>query len=182
MEDKYVELEQSYREDTVGRKYNRKTTSEMPPRTKGGCSDVVEHNLNKPMSRLEFLSLPKDLRKVYIDFLRQKFRAGDARIAEMLGMSASAFSMQAKRAGARQKYHFKPSELKAEAWKAFLHGAHEEECAPEVRKPEMRVAAKQLHLEIIGKFDASFIEQMILLNFNKEDNVKVSITVSLADA
>ena len=175
MFDKSEGWEEVYFEDTKGRKYRRSIMTKQPTKNKGKAKDLARYNLDKRMTRVEFLKLPEDLRKLYIERLRETYCVGDVRIAEMLGMSVSAMSQQLKKIGARSKVKMKPSDLKVDAWQEFLDGG----ATPS--KKETNIIQKQLHLEIVGKFDFSVIEQMVLANFDKEDNLRVSITISRED-
>lgn len=177
MFDKNEGWEDAYIEDTKGRKYKKSIMTKASVRNKDKESATTQYHLGRRLNRQEFLELPVDLRKLYIERLREAYWVGDARIAEMLGMSISAFSMQLKKIGARAKTRFKPSELRTDAWNAFLDGG----AMPEQSQEEVSVIAKQLHLEIVGKLNISAIEKMILVNFDKEDNLRLQITISKED-
>lgn len=49
--------------------------------------ELKTFNINKPMTYVDFKTLPSDLKKDYIKTIRERFGAPDAYIAEMLGCS-----------------------------------------------------------------------------------------------
>ncbi len=53
--------------------------------------DVVSYRMNEPMSWDEFVKMPVDLQRKYIEHLREKFNVPDQYIAEMLGKERSVF-------------------------------------------------------------------------------------------
>lgn len=53
--------------------------------------EVKEYRMNDPMTWDEFVEMPVDLQKLYIEGLRKKFQVPDAYIAEMLGKDRWSF-------------------------------------------------------------------------------------------
>ena len=61
--------------------------------------EVKSYRLNDPMSWGEFKSMPDDLKVVYIQALRKKYKVPDGRIADMMGVSRMTFSNNMKSLG-----------------------------------------------------------------------------------
>lgn len=55
--------------------------------------EVMQYNLNKPMSWHIFKSMPEDLRREYIVKCKEKYGARGRDLAEMFGMSKNGFSL-----------------------------------------------------------------------------------------
>lgn len=55
--------------------------------------EVMQYNLNKPMSWHTFKSMPEDLQREYIVKCREKYGAKGKDLAEMFGMSKNGFSL-----------------------------------------------------------------------------------------
>lgn len=61
--------------------------------------EVKSYRLNSPMSWAEFKSMPDDLKVVYIQALRKKYKVPDVNIAGMLGIGRQAFIKEVNRLG-----------------------------------------------------------------------------------
>ena len=55
-------------------------------------SDVKSYNLNRPMTWIEFRSMPKDLQIMYIKKLRNEFEVPDIVLSKAMGICKSSFS------------------------------------------------------------------------------------------
>ena len=64
--------------------------------------EVKSYRLNSPMSWAEFKSMPDDLKVVYIQALRKKYKVPDVNIAGMLGIGRQAFIKEVNRLGVSQ--------------------------------------------------------------------------------
>ena len=88
-----TEIEEVYREDTIGRRYHTPTKSKKGTIHRDEpASEMVSLNLNSPMDKEEFKKLTDSLKVIYIQHLRKTFGCTSTQIAEMLGYSSCHFS------------------------------------------------------------------------------------------
>ena len=82
--------------------------------------EVKTHQLGKPMTWAEFDILPDDLKKLYVERLRDKFGASNMDIAEMFGVGIDKFTecLKAKKIPVGYSKHY---ELNVEAWESFIN-------------------------------------------------------------
>lgn len=62
-------------------------------------SEVKSYKIHDPMSWKEFLSLPDDLKKEYVKYIRERFKATDTALADAFGVSLSHFCKLNKKLG-----------------------------------------------------------------------------------
>ena len=61
--------------------------------------EVKSYKMHDPMSWKEFLALPDDLKKEYIKYIRERFKATDTALADAFGVSLSYFCKLNKKLG-----------------------------------------------------------------------------------
>ena len=61
--------------------------------------EVKSYKMHDPMSWKEFLALPDDLKKEYIKYIRERFKATDTALADAFGVSLSHFCKLNKKLG-----------------------------------------------------------------------------------
>lgn len=61
--------------------------------------ELKTYRLNDPMTWAEFRALPDDIKKMYINAIRERFNPCDSAIAQMLGTDPSTFLKRLKRLG-----------------------------------------------------------------------------------
>lgn len=54
--------------------------------------EITTYRINSPMTWQEFKAMPDDLKRLYINWLREKFNAPDSEIADMLGVHRTSLS------------------------------------------------------------------------------------------
>lgn len=134
-----TDIEEVYRDDTIGRRYH------VPTKSKKGTvlrkeppSEVVSLQLNSPMSREEFNKLTDSLKVIYLKHLRETFACTSTQVAEMLGYNTSHFSTLTSKLN--QKGLFKrgerPTKKQVVAWNKFLKSA--ESSSEKVFKSEFK--------------------------------------------
>ena len=53
--------------------------------------EVKSYRLNEPMKWEEYKEMPEDIRKIYINLLRERFDVPDKKVAEMFGVCRQTF-------------------------------------------------------------------------------------------
>lgn len=103
-----------------------------PKQWKERNGSVMSYNLNQPMRWAEFKEMPADIKKMYIENLIEKHGATGGSIAQMLGISPSAFSHHVVNAKLGIKFDpARRSKEKRIAWQHFLgESAEEKEVQP----------------------------------------------------
>lgn len=61
--------------------------------------EAKAYRLNEPMNWEEFCEMPDDLKVLYIQAIREKYKVSDTRIAKMLGTSQMTFSKRVRKLG-----------------------------------------------------------------------------------
>lgn len=133
-----TELEEVYREDTIGRRYHTPTKSkkgtvirEEPP------SEVSSLNLNTPISKEEFRNLSDSLKVIYIQHLRKTFCCTSAQMADMLGYNQSHFSTLVSKLNLKGLFKKgRPNKKQKAEWRKFLKSS--EIVSDDTPKPELK--------------------------------------------
>lgn len=83
--------------------------------------EVMQYNLNKPMSWYTFKSMPEDLQREYIVKCKEKYGARGRDIAEMFGMSKNGFSLaMVKLFDGNSPFKGAKSKVRTTLWDDFL--------------------------------------------------------------
>lgn len=133
-----TEIQEVYKEDTIGRRYH------VPTKSKRGTvfrteppSDVVSLDLNTPINKEEFKNLTDSLKVIYIQHLRKTFCCTSTQIAEMLGYNVSHFSTLVSKLNLKGLFKKgRPNKKQIAAWKKFLKKTEPE--TETVFKPELK--------------------------------------------
>lgn len=133
------EIQEAYTEDTYGRKYHKPTITPkgaVTMRNDDFCGEVQTYNFNRPLSKDEWKKLPDDLKRLYIQSLRERFAVTNKEIAATFGMGEANLYIYLNRLNLKQQsgYKRKKPKEKQEAWERFLNG--ETETKPVEVKPE----------------------------------------------
>lgn len=130
----------------------------------------MSYNLNQPMKWAEFKAMPADLKKEYIENLITKHGATGGTIAEMLGISPSAFSHHVADAKLGVKFNSaKRSKEKLIAWQRFV-GESEGDTAQPVDIVEVPVMETEAPVVIFeSKADHVCKKDIPAPNVSKED-------------
>lgn len=101
--------------------------------------EVMQYNLNKPMSWYTFKSMPEDLQREYIVKCKEKYGARGRDLAEMFGMSKNGFSLaMVKLFDGNSPFKGTTSKVRTTLWDDFLRSdtsASEEAEPAEVNSP-----------------------------------------------
>lgn len=101
--------------------------------------EVMQYNLNKPMSWHTFKSMPEDLQREYIVKCKEKYGARGKDLAEMFGMSKNGFSLaMVKLFDGNSPFKGTTSKVRTTLWDDFLRSdtsASEEAEPAEVNLP-----------------------------------------------
>lgn len=94
-----------------------------PAELKQQSGPVSTYNLSGPMKWEDLLALPDDLRKQYIEKLRDEYKATQIMLAGMLGTTEGTFRRWAHKWGIKFKHNggHLPEKAK-QRWRAFLGG------------------------------------------------------------
>lgn len=86
--------------------------------------EVVNYRFNDPMSWNEFKNMPDDIKKMYINGLREKFNVPNKEIADMLGVCQATFSKHLKfwELGGNKADGASRKKWDKEGWLAWMHG------------------------------------------------------------
>lgn len=130
---------------------------------------VKSYNLNAPLSWYEFIQMPEDLQRQYLDGLRAKYNATNEMLGELFHVHPTTVSQKRLALGCRVQCHALSVEARAErtrAWMVFRSGAAKiteesgpslEEIAPveEAPAPEEPEKDQNRYLDLTG-FNAEF--------------------------
>ena len=84
--------------------------------------ECKSYKLNAPMTWKEFLAMPDDIKKTYIQLIRQKYNVSDTKIAKMMCAAQTSVSREFIRLGiTRGKGEF-PRGFDKEGWTAWCNG------------------------------------------------------------
>lgn len=184
-----TDIEEVYREDTIGRRYH------VPTKTKKGTvqreeppSEVISLQLNSPMSKEEFKNLTDSLKIVYIRHLRKTFSCTQAQVAAMLGYNSSHFSTMVSKLN--QKGLFKrgeqPTRKQITAWNKFLKSASN--ASDDVIKPELKNHDAPLTMfcncsfTLRGELSVSDISERIKAMVSDGTPCQISIAINALDS
>lgn len=94
-----------------------------PGQLKQQSGPVTTYNVKGPMKWEDLLALPDDLRKQYLEKLRDEYKATQIMLAGMLGTTESTFRRYNKKWGIKFKHTGgNMSEKDKKRWRAFLGG------------------------------------------------------------
>lgn len=181
-----TEIEEVYREDTIGRRYHtpiksKKGTAykEPPP------AEVVSVKLNAPMNRDEFKKLNDSLKVTYIQHLRKVFGCTSTQIAEMLGYNPSHFSTLISKLNLKGLFKGRPTKKQVTAWKKFLKSAEpaaENTVKPELKKQEAPMAMFcNCSFTLKGELKVSDIAERIKAMVSDGTPCQISIAINALD-
>lgn len=134
-----TEIEEVYRDDTIGRRYHTPTKSKKgtvcrqePP------SEVISLQLNSPMNKEEFSKLTDSLKVIYLQHLRKTFACSSTQVAEMLGYNSSHFCTLTSKLNQKGLFQRgkRPTKKQIMAWNKFLKNS--EPHSENVFKPELK--------------------------------------------
>jgi len=98
--------------------------------------EMSTYNLRKPMKWKEFMSMPEDLQKQYIQWLDQAFNVGDRFLAEMFGVSQKTINL--RREALCVQCHGRKGKRPNDTilrWETFLNGDKPQEKPHETKQP-----------------------------------------------
>jgi len=99
--------------------------------------EVATYNLHRPMKWKEFMSMPMDLQKQYIEWLDQVFDVGDNTLASMFGVSQNTINLRRKTLGVQVgKRRGRKSKEQIIRWETFLREERQEVEAEQGEKQE----------------------------------------------
>ena len=101
--------------------------------------EVRAYRLNDPMKWDEFNTLPDDLKKVYVDGMRNRFHASDVKIFEMFGIGQSKGSTHFRKLGLANGRGSHHGGFLKEDWLKWLNGIKTER-TEEVQEEPVPVA------------------------------------------
>ena len=84
--------------------------------------ECKSYRLNEPMTWNEFLSMPDDIKILYIKSLRKKFDCPDGKLGEMFGVSKDVISWRFNKLGLRNENARKRKTWDKEGFYAWMHG------------------------------------------------------------
>lgn len=131
-----------------------------PAQLKRRNSEVSTWNLNAPMKWNTFIKMPDDLKREYIELLREVYNASIARIAEMLDKPRPAVVREIQRLGLSDSSRRQLSRTQEAAWEDFINPKMELEVksvAPETvevlvpAEPESAKHNEELAIAILDK-------------------------------
>lgn len=93
--------------------------------------EVKSYKLNQPMKWDEFKALPDDLKKTYVQLLREKFDVPDYKIGEMMGANKDQIWVMFKKLGLNGTSKRKRKDWDSEGWLAFVNGIPVPACSTE---------------------------------------------------
>lgn len=102
---------------------------------------VMTYRVNDPLPWKEYKRMPEDVRRVYIQSLREKYGAPDAKIAEMLDISAASMSYEMKRLGLRDGRN-KDEIFDREGWNKWCGAAEKSETEEKKEKTQLSGSIK----------------------------------------
>lgn len=103
---------------------------------KAMSGQVESYKLNDPMKWDEFKKLPDDLKKDYINLIRERFGADDTHIASMMGVHRVTLSNFMKTLGLGRGLHCKRLKLDEGGWYTWVNGMPMPE--PQVKSEEVK--------------------------------------------
>lgn len=122
-----TEIQEVYKEDTVGRKYFRPIINKKLADSIGSNGKVKTLKFNRPMPKSEFKNLNDDLKIIYLKYLRETYGATLTQVAEMLGYNVSYFSSKfVSRLKLKGLFKGHPSQEQAARWEEFLQNGNPE--------------------------------------------------------
>lgn len=186
------EIKEVYTEDTIGRKYHKPILT-----AKNGFinykeaqkqhGEVQSFNLNKLLTKKEFLKLTDDLKKMYITNLKEKYNATYTEIAFSMGWDNSSLGKLLKNIGMPRGYNTgKKNAEQTIGWQEFLK--QKEENTPKIEtikeateKKEFVSSVCNLHFEQVGEMNAELIAKRISALIPDGIKCKVAITIETAE-
>lgn len=152
---------------------------------------VMEYKLNEPISYEMFKNYPKDLRKKYIEILRDEHGASAASVREMFGVSkGTIYNAITKELGVTFRAGPQSDEDRLK-WDIFLHGASTEEpdlCEPEVPSEDDTILPEQekpsgmtmsrFSLSFVGAIDVNAIANSLRRIIGGQTNASIDIVVN----
>ena len=84
---------------------------------------VITYNLSVPMSWNTYKTMPDDIRRSYLEGLRDKYHVSLRNIGSMCGVSGYTAAVEAKRLGVHFPQHSRMEASEKAAWEVFLTGA-----------------------------------------------------------
>lgn len=156
------------------------------------CGETKVYKLDRPISYEEFKSFPRDIRKIYIETLRDEYGATSTSIQQMLGISkGTAYNVITKDLGI--SFHGgSPSTEERRKWAAFINGGSAEQQEPvaavvengletEERPTEQEKASgmvmSRFSLSFAGVIDINAIANSLRRIIGDQMNGSVEITV-----
>ncbi len=122
--------------------------------------ECKSYRLNEPMKWAEFKKMPDDIKKTYIQLLRQKYAVPNAYLAEMFGVSDWTVSQELKRLGlARGKGIYDRSRTFDKdgfyAWRGGIPTAKTEEEVKDDIPAELEDPAEEVEQEVVEEESAA---------------------------
>lgn len=118
------DIRAAYREDTSGRKIPTHIPTKDTQKwcmSKGKNGEPVIYSFKSVLSKGEFQKLDRDMKKIYIDYIRSKYGVKEFEIAKAHGYTAAGFSaMCASIAAQRTVPPKKQTHEQREAWLQFI--------------------------------------------------------------
>lgn len=151
------ELTKIYKEETVGKKWNRPTVNHNTMNYNTEYGEVTRYNVYAPMTKEEFRALPIQSRQTYVNVLQKKYGCTCADVARMLGVDNSHFS---ERFGVKMAKLNRMGTKQRKEWEEFLkQNKHETQqqavqeqvkIAEAVEEPTPQQTPQELYLEKIA--------------------------------
>lgn len=111
--------------------------------------EVINYaSLKNPMSFEEFKKLPNDLKKMYIEYIRNQFGAPDKNIAEMLGVSSGRLGLYIKDCGANKGMGTAPKKWKRDEFYAWMSGADMDAPVAPVESDPVDILPEEVNKEV----------------------------------
>lgn len=103
--------------------------------------ECIVYSLDKVVSWVEFKRLPDDIKRKYLENIRDRFGVSSGYVAEMFGITAPTFSKYLKANGFARFFVWQTSQERVEAFRAWWQGTAEEKPVVE-EKPAKREPKK----------------------------------------